>query len=86
MKSTHLFLFSDDRGEFSVLDSRIDSALSKKISHNSYSDSNGPLCEDLQDPQQHSCKKLEYIRTSQLFIAGGGGKRRIWGRSQGFPG
>ena len=58
----------------------------RKYQHNSYSDSNGPLCEDLQDPQQHSCKKLEYIRTSQLFIAGGGGKRRIWGRSQGFPG
>ena len=58
----------------------------RKYQHNSYSDSNGPLCEDLQDPQQHSCKKLEYIRTSRLFIAGGGGKRRIWGRSQGFPG
>lgn len=58
----------------------------RKYQHNSHSDSNGPLCEDLQDPQQHSCKKLEYIRTSQLFIAGGGGKRRIWGRSQGFPG
>lgn len=58
----------------------------RKYQHNSYSDSNGPLCEDLQDPQQHSCKKLEYIRTSQLFIAGGGGERRIWGRSQGFPG
>lgn len=58
----------------------------RKYQHNSYSDSNGLLCEDLQDPQQHSCKKLEYIRTSQLFIAGGGGKRRIWGRSQGFPG
>ena len=58
----------------------------RKYQHNSYSNSNGPLCEDLQDPQQHSCKKLEYIRTSQLFIAGGGGKRRIWGRSQGFPG
>lgn len=58
----------------------------RKYQHNSYSDSNGPLCEDLQDPQQHSCKKLEYIRTSQLFIAGGGGKWRIWGRPQGFPG
>ena len=44
----------------------------RKYQHNSYSDSNGSLCEDLQDPQQHSCKKLEYIRTSQLFIAGGG--------------
>lgn len=30
----------------------------RKYQHNSYSDSNGPLCEDLQDPQQHSCKKL----------------------------
>ena len=45
----------------------------RKYQHNSYSDSNGPLCEDLRDPQQYSCKKLEYIRTSQLFIAGGGG-------------
>ena len=51
----------------------------RKYQHNSYSDSNGPLCEDLQDPQQHSCKKLEYIRTSQLFIAGGGGETEdLW--------
>lgn len=49
----------------------------RKYQHNSYSDSNGPLCKDLQDPQQHSYKKLEYIRTSQLFIAEGGGKQRI---------
>ena len=61
----------------------------RKYQHNSYSDSNGPLCEDLQDPQQHSCKTLEYIRISQLTSpppAGGGGKRRIWVRSQGFLG
>lgn len=51
----------------------------RKYQHNSYSDSNGPLCEDLRDPQQHSCKKLEYIRTSQLFIAGGGGETEdLW--------
>lgn len=51
----------------------------RKYQHNSYSDSNGPLCEDLRDPQQYSCKKLEYIRTSQLFIAGGGGETEdLW--------
>ena len=58
----------------------------RKYQHNSYSDSNGPLCKDLQDPQQHSYKKLEYIRTSQLFIAEGGGNRGFEGDQNVFRG